>query len=59
MCFIACINEFQIKAVSLSSDENRLSDYLSRLDLDPRYSKEYFALVSDCQFLKYIVVADA
>ena len=37
MCYLAAYYQFEIKAQHLSSEENRISDYLSRWHLDERY----------------------
>ena len=44
ICFIAAINEFQIRMVHLDSKSNRLSDLLSRWNLNVSYQNEFFEL---------------
>lgn len=52
------VNEFQIRAVHLSSGDNRLADCLSRWDLDSVYNKEFYNLVSHFSPLTDITVSE-
>ena len=47
VCFLAAIHEFQIKAVHLSSSDNRLADHLSRFDTDQKHRDQFFELTKD------------
>ena len=42
ICFIAALNNFDIKAKHIKSTCNRLPDLLSRRDLDTKYQEEFF-----------------
>jgi hypothetical protein len=46
------VNDFQLRAAHLTSADNRISDYLSRWHLDPRFKAEFFSCVSDISSLK-------
>jgi hypothetical protein len=56
ICFIAAVNEFQIRAEHLSSNNNRISDCLSRWDLDLMYRREFFDQVSHISPLVDVIV---
>ena len=43
IAFIAAVHEFQIKMVHIESNANRISDCLSRWDLDYSHRVEFFA----------------
>ena len=45
--FCACMYEFEIRAVHLSSSENRLADCLSRWHLDDNYRMSFLKAVTD------------
>ena len=42
IAYVACINEFQLRAVHLSSKENRLSDLLSRWHLNENNERLFY-----------------
>ena len=44
VAFLAAIYEFQIRAVHLSTDCNRLADTLSRYDISPKHRDQFFEL---------------
>ena len=50
IAFLAAVHEFQIKMVHLESKANRISDCLSRWDLDYSHRLEFFAATQsyDC-----------
>lgn len=58
ICFIASINETQIRAVHLSSGENRLSDCLSRWHLDTKYRREFYGQFSQVSSLVDVPVTE-
>lgn len=45
LCFISAVHEFEVRAKHISTEENRLADYLSRWHMDKRYSDEFSSLV--------------
>ena len=47
IAFLAAIHEFQVKLVHLDSKSNRLSDLLSRWDLDPSNRVKFFEAARD------------
>ncbi|XP_053383791.1 uncharacterized protein LOC128549997 [Mercenaria mercenaria] len=47
VCFIAAINEFEIRAQHILTSENRIADCLSRWHKNDSYQKQFFALVKD------------
>ena len=58
---MAAINEFQVKLVHLDSKSNRLSDLLSRWDLDPSNRLKFFEAerdfeLSECRVPCHILV---
>ena len=58
ICFVAAVHDFEIRAVHISSCDNRISDYLSRWHLDLFYSKEFYAKMKDSFCLKEVTVSD-
>ena len=46
ICLISSLNEFQVVAVHLNSEENRLADRLSRWHLDSEYVQDFLSLTS-------------
>ena len=46
VCFIATVNEFQVRMVHLESKENRISDLPSRWNLDVSYQNQFFELTN-------------
>lgn len=58
LCFITSVNEIQIKAIHLSSDENRIADCLSRWDLDPMYINAFYEQVSHVSLLENVAVPE-
>ena len=45
ICFVAALNEFEIRAKHLFSEENRISDCLSRFHKGPKYRDLFFQSV--------------
>ena len=39
ICFIAATYEFEIRAKHIAGEKNRIADYLSRWNLDKKYSQ--------------------
>ena len=58
IAFLAACNEFQIRMVHLSSECNRLSDHLSRWDLDISHRQKFFDLVKGQTVTESIVSQD-
>ena len=58
IAFLAACYEFQIRMVHLSSECNRLSDHLSRWDLDISHRQKFFDLVKGQTVTKSIVSQD-
>ena len=52
---MAAIHEFQVKLVHLDSKSNRLSDLLSRWDLDPSNRVKFFEAARDFELSEYRV----
>ncbi|VDI43591.1 Hypothetical predicted protein [Mytilus galloprovincialis] len=42
ICFVAAINEFELRAVHIAGVDNRLADMLSRWHLHSNYAKTFF-----------------
>ena len=47
VCFIAAVNEFQVRMVHLVSKENHISDLLSRRNRDVSYQNQFFELTNN------------
>ena len=60
ICFIAAIEEFQIKAKAISGISNRLPDYLSRYHESSRYRDLFMSTVSklNVELTEYTVEMD-
>ena len=44
ICFLAAVGEFELKARHIEGVNNRLSDLLSRWDLDAKYSRDFLKI---------------
>ena len=55
LCFISAVFEYKIRAVHLTSKENRLSDLLSRWNLNLSYQKEFKKCLSDYQLHELMI----
>lgn len=55
IAFLAAVNEFQVRMVHLSSETNRISDNLSRWDLDASHRLRFFELVNAYNLTEYEV----
>lgn len=47
LCFLAAVNEFEIKACHISGQDNRLADHLSRWNINQWHENEFRRLASD------------
>ena len=47
IAFLADVHEFQVRLVHLDSKSNRMSDHLSRWDLDPSHKMKFFEVTKD------------
>lgn len=56
--FVASVHEFQLMASHLSSSENRLSDDLSRMHLNPRHRDSFFSLLPQAVEFKDAIITD-
>jgi hypothetical protein len=55
ICFLAAIHEFEIKAQHLSSEDNRVSDHLSRWHMNPLHEKQFLILARDYNLKEWTV----
>jgi hypothetical protein len=55
ICFLAATNEFEVRAEYFPSAENRISDHLSRWDLDQQHEARFFNLVREYQLKEWFV----
>ena len=58
IAFLAAIHEFQVRMVHLNSESNRISDHLSRWDLDIAHKQKFFDLVKAERVIESIVSQD-
>ena len=57
VAFLVAVNEFQIRAVHLSSGSNRIADTLSRWEIDQCHRDQFFELTKGCVLEEYVVSA--
>lgn len=55
ICFVAAVNEFEIKAQYLKSSENRLADHLSRWHKHEFHEQEFRKLTSSLNLVEYVI----
>ena len=55
VAFLAARDEFQIRMVHLSSEDSRISDHLSRWNLDTSYKDRFLELVRDYDLTEFQV----
>ena len=58
ICYLAAYYQFEIKAQHLSSEENRLSDYLSRWHMDDRYKQKMIKELTEGYVLNEFQISD-
>ena len=54
-CFVSAMSQCELKAVHLSSSQNRLADCLSRWALDKRCQQEFFDLTCGVELEEYSI----
>ena len=58
IAFLAAVHEFQIRMVHISSESNRISDHLSRIELDSSHLTKFFELVDPSKVTEYRVLPE-
>ena len=58
IAFLAAIHEFQIRMVHISSESNRISDHLSRIELDSSHLTKFLELVDPSRVTEYKVLPE-
>ena len=51
ICFVAAINEFQIRGNSISGVDNRLADYLSRWNQNDSLRNMFYKEAGNCNII--------
>ena len=55
LAFIAAINQFEIRAIHLGSNENRIADHLSRWNLSECHRQQFYELTSEYKLTECVV----
>ena len=55
LAFIAAINQFEIRAIHLGSNENRIADHLSRCNLSECHRQPFYELTSEYKLTECVV----
>lgn len=55
LAYLAALNECEVRAVHLGTNENRLSDHLSRWHLNKYHMQQFFVLTAGCDLIEYKV----